>query len=96
MDVDDIPYLLKRICDHRLLERNATCCEARTIHHQFVRNYQRRLMALRRSRVAAPGFAVSGPIAGSTIGLLAPGLVTAQPEARPLLWGATSIEKVTA
>ena len=97
MDADDIPYLLKRACAHRLLTREAKCGEARSIHRQFVRNYQRRLVAIRRSRIAPPGFAISAPIGDVTIGLFERGpSTTATAEPKPLLWGKPSIEEISA
>ena len=50
MNTVEIPYLLRRARAHRLLGRVATCGEARSIHRQFVRNYQTLLLAIRRGR----------------------------------------------
>ncbi|GAA0318199.1 hypothetical protein GCM10009087_30790 [Sphingomonas oligophenolica] len=56
MDVLDIPYLLGRARAHRVLGHAANGSEARSIHSQFVRNYQKLLLAIRRARsqVASP------------------------------------------
>lgn len=51
MDVSEIPYLLERTCYHRDKERLAKCGEAQRAHHQFVKNYQARLVALRRAKL---------------------------------------------
>lgn len=52
MDKLEIPYLLTRARAHRLLGQVAKCSEARSIHRQFVRNYQGRLLAIRRMRLS--------------------------------------------
>jgi uncharacterized protein YqjF (DUF2071 family) len=54
MDTVEIPYLLKRARAHRRLGQVATCREARSIHRQFVRNYQNRLVAIRHGRLSSP------------------------------------------
>jgi hypothetical protein len=50
MDTQDIPYLLQRARFHRRMERTTKCCEARRVHHHFVKNYQNQLLAIRRTR----------------------------------------------
>lgn len=52
MDKLEIPYLLKRACAHRLLGQVAKCSEARSIHRQFVKNYQGLLLAIRHTRLS--------------------------------------------
>jgi len=49
MDTKDIPYLLQRARFHRGMERRTECHEARCAHHQLVKNYQNRLLAIRRA-----------------------------------------------
>ncbi len=49
MNTKDIPYLLQRARFHRSMERSTECNEARCAHHQFVKNYQNRLLAIRRA-----------------------------------------------
>lgn len=51
MEKLEIPYLLKRARAHRLLGQVAKCSEARSIHRQFVKNYQGLLLAIRRKRL---------------------------------------------
>jgi hypothetical protein len=50
METTDIPYLLGHARFHRGMERTTKCCEACSVHHQFVKNYQKRLLAIRRTR----------------------------------------------
>ena len=50
MDTQDIPYLLKRACSHRAMALVARSVEARRIHHQFVKHYQRLLVGIRLAR----------------------------------------------
>lgn len=50
MNAKDIPYLLQRARFHRGMERTTECCEARCVHHQFVKNYQSELLAIRQAR----------------------------------------------
>jgi hypothetical protein len=54
MDTVEICYLLQRARAHRLLGRVAKCRETRSIHRQFVRNYQSRLLSIRRRRLSPP------------------------------------------
>jgi hypothetical protein len=49
MDAKDIPYLLQRARFHRGMERMTKCNEARCAHRQLVKNYQNRLLAIRRA-----------------------------------------------
>jgi len=50
MDTKNVPYLLRRIRFHRYMARTTECNEAWCAHHQFVRHYQSRLLAIRRAR----------------------------------------------
>lgn len=50
MDIEDISYLLKRACFHRAMVLDARSVEARCIHHQFVKRYQRVLVGIRHRR----------------------------------------------
>lgn len=50
MDTKDIPYLLQRVRFHRDMARTTKCGEARCAHHQFVKNYQQRLLIIRKER----------------------------------------------
>ena len=52
MDTIEIPYLLRRARTHRLLGQVATCGEVQSTHRQFVRNYQCRLLEIRRERLS--------------------------------------------
>ena len=62
MDIQNISYLLKRAGSHRAMALDARSVEARCIHHQFVKRYQRLLAGIRQARE---------PIAHSVRGLLA-------------------------
>lgn len=53
MDDPEISYLLRRCCAHRALARVATCAEAHSVHQEFVRRYQHRLLTVRRARATA-------------------------------------------
>ena len=71
MDTVEIPYLLKRARAHRLLGRGATSGEARSIHRQFVRNYQTLLLGIRRARRSPQiGMKALKPQLGWSAGLL--------------------------
>jgi len=50
MNTQDIPYLLKRACSHRAMTLAARSIEARCVHHQFVKRYQRMPVGIRRAR----------------------------------------------
>jgi hypothetical protein len=50
MGIKDISYLLKRARSHRALALAARSVEARCIHHQFVKRYQRVLVGIRHGR----------------------------------------------